>query len=60
MGLTINLSDAYDAFSSSCFYFSSLLSPMTMSPKNQMMKVLGPGSLPVREFIHFWNYPLSV
>ena len=31
MGRTSHLSDAYDAFSSSCFYFSSLLSPMKMS-----------------------------
>ena len=46
MDLTSHLSDTYDAFSSSCFSFSSLLSPMTMSPTNQMMKVLGPGSLP--------------
>ena len=36
------------------------LSPMTMSPTNQMMKVQGPGSLPVRTFLHVLNYPLIV
>ena len=58
MGQTSHLSDAYDAFSSSCFIFSFLLSLMTMSPTNQMMKFLGPGSLPVYTFLHILNYPL--
>ena len=58
MGLTSHPSDAYDAFSSSCFSFSSLLIPMTMSLTNQMMKVQGPCSLPVRTFLHVLNYPL--
>ena len=40
------------------FSFSLLLSPMTMSPTNQMMKVQGSGSLPVRMFLHVLNYPL--
>ena len=52
MGLTSHLSDAYDAFSS-CFYFSLLLSMMTMSLTNLTMKVLGPGSLPVHAFLFF-------
>ena len=38
MGLTSHLSDAYNAFSSSCFSFSSILSPMTISPTNQKKK----------------------
>ena len=36
------------------------VNPMTMSPTNQMMKVLGPGSLPVIAFLHVLNYPLIV
>ena len=60
MGMTSHLSDAYNAFSSSCFSFSLLLSPMPMYPTNQTMKVLGPGSLPIRAFIHVLNYPLIV
>ena len=51
MGMTVYLSDAYDSF-------SSLLSPMKMSPTNQMMKVQGTGSLPVRTFLLVFNYPL--
>ena len=58
MGLTIHLSDAYDAFYSSCFSFPLLLSLMTMSPTNQMMKVQGPGSLTVHTFLHVLNYQL--
>ena len=53
MGLMSHLSDAYDAFSSSCFYFSSLLSLMKMSLKNLKMKVLGLGSPPVHALFHF-------
>ena len=60
MGMTSHLSDAYDAFSSSCFSFSLFLSPMKISLTNQTMKVLGPGSLLVRAFIHVLNYPLIV
>ena len=56
--MTTHLSDAYDAFSSSGFSFSLLLSPMTMSPTNQMMKVKGPGSLSVGTFLHVLSYPL--
>ena len=58
MGLTSHLSDAYNAFSSSCFSFSLLFSPMTMSPTNQMMKVQGPGSLPAHTFFHVLDYLL--
>ena len=58
MGLTSHLSDAYDAFSSLCFSFYLLLSPMTMSLINQMVEVQGPGSLPVRIFLHVLKYPL--
>ena len=50
MGLTSHLSDAYDIVSSSCAYFSLLLSLMTRNPKNQMTAVQGPGSLLVRAF----------
>ena len=57
MGLMSHLSDAYDAFSSLCFYFSLLVSPMTMYSTNQMMEVQGPGSLPVCTFLHVFNYP---
>ena len=53
MGLTSYLSDAYDAFSSSCFSFSSLLSPMKMSLTSLTMKVLGLGSLPVHALLNF-------
>ena len=60
MGLTSHLSDAYDAFSSSCFSFSSLLSPMKMSLTNLTMKVLGPGSPPFCVFLHVLNYLLIV
>ena len=60
MGLTSHLANAYNAFSSSCFTFSSLLSPMKMSLTNLTMKVLGLGSPLVCAFIHVWNYPLIV
>ena len=60
MGLTSHLSDAYDAFSSSCFSFSSLLSVVKMSLTNMMMKVLGSVSLPVHSFIHVLKYLLIV
>ena len=60
MGMTSHLSDAYDAFSSSCVSFSLLLSPMKMSLTNLKMKVLGPGSPTVCAFIHVLNYPLNV
>ena len=52
MGLTSHLSDAYDAFSSSCASFSLLSSLMTMILTNQMTKVQGPGSLLVRAFLY--------
>ena len=55
LSLTIHLSDAYDAFSSSFFPFSSLLSPMTMSLTNQTMKVLGLGSPWVRAFLSIFE-----
>ena len=57
MGLTIHLSDAYDDFSSSCTSFPLLLSPMTMTPANQMTTVQGPGYFLVRTFLHVLNYP---
>ena len=60
MGLTSHLSSAYDTFSYSLFYFSLLLSPMTMYPMDHTMKVLGPGSLPFRAFLHVLNYSLIV
>ena len=60
MGLVSYLSDAYDAFPSFCVSFSSLLSPMKMSLTNMKMKVLGPGSPPVCEFLHVLKYPLIV
>ena len=55
---TSHLSDAYDAFSSSCASFSLLLSLMTMTPTNQMTTVQGPGSLLVCNFCYVLNYPL--
>ena len=55
MGLTSHLSDAYDAFSSSCFSFSLLLSPMKMSLMSLTMKVLGPGSHPVHALFLFFS-----
>ena len=58
MGLTSHLSDAYNAFSSSCLSFSLLLSPITMTLTNQMTTVQGPGSLMVRDFRYVLNYPL--
>ena len=58
MGWMSHLSDAYDAFSFSCASFSLLLSLMTMTPKNQMTKVKGPGSRMVRAFRYVLNYPL--
>ena len=58
MGMTSHLSDAYDAFSSSCAYFSLLLIPMTMTPTNQMTEVQGPGYFQVRTFRYVLNYPL--
>ena len=60
MGLTSHLSDAYNAFSSSCVSFSLLLSPMEMSLTNLTMKVLVPSSPPVCAFLHVLNYPLIV
>ena len=60
MGLTSHLSDAYDAFSSSCFSFSSLLSPMKMSLTNLTKKFVGPDSPPVCAFLHVLNYLLIV
>ena len=60
MGLMSHLSDAYDTSSSSCVYFSSLLSTMKMSLKNLTMKVLGPGSTLVRAFLHVLIYPFIV
>ena len=56
MGLTSNLSDACDDFSSLCASFSLLLSPMTMTPTNQMTTVQGPGYLPVHTFLHVLKY----
>ena len=59
MGLTSHLSDAYDAFSSSCVSFSLLLSMIKMSILTSMtMKVLGPGSPPVHAFLRAFHYPL--
>ena len=58
MGLTSHLSDAYDAFSSSCASFSLLLSPMTTTPTNQMRTVQGPSYFPVCTFRYVLNYPL--
>ena len=58
MGLAIHLSDAYGAFSSLCFSFSLLVSPMKMSTMNQMTKVQDLGSLLVCAFLHVLNHPL--
>ena len=58
MGLTIHLSDAYDTFSSSCASFSLLLSPMTMTPTNQMTTVQYPGYFLVCTSLYVLNYPL--
>ena len=58
MDLMRHLSDAYEDFSSSCPYFSLLLSLMMMTPTNQMTTVQGPGSLPVCAFRYVLNYPL--
>ena len=58
MGLTSHISDAYDAFSSSCVSFSLLLSLMKMSLTNLTMKVMGPVSTPVCAFLHVLNYSL--
>ena len=58
MGLTSHIFDAYDDFSSSCASFSLLLSPMLMTPTNQMTTVQGPGSLLVHVFCYVLNYPL--
>ena len=60
MGMTSHLYDAYDAFSSSWFYFSLLLSLMKMSLTNLTMKVLGLGYPPVCAFLHVLNYLLIV
>ena len=61
MVLTSHLSNAYDVFSSYCVSSSLLLSLMKMSMMTSlMMKVLGPGSPPVRDFLHFLNYQLIV
>ena len=60
MGLKSHISDAYDAFSSLCAAFSSILSPMKMSLTNQIIKVMSPGSLPVHTFLRVLNYPLIV
>ena len=61
MGLTSHLSVAYDDFSSYCVSSSLILSLMKMSLMMIMtMMVLGPGSPPVRAFLHFLNYPLIV
>ena len=59
MCLTSHFSDAYEAFTSFCFSFSLLLSLVKMSLMTSLtMKVLGPGSSPVHEFLHVLNYPL--
>ena len=58
MGRMSHLSDAYDAFSSSCASFSLLSNMMTMTPTNHMTTVQGPGSLLVRAFCYVLNYPL--
>ena len=61
MGLTSHLSDAYDAFFSSCVSFSLLLIPMKMSLMTILaMKVLGPCSPLVHAFLHVLNYLLIV
>ena len=54
MGQTSHISDAYDAFSSSCDSFPLLLSLMTMTTTT----VQGLGSLLVRDFRYILNYPL--
>ena len=58
MGRTSHLSDAHNAFSSSCASFYLLSSPMTMTPNNQMTAVQGTGSLPVRAFHYVLKHPL--
>ena len=58
MGRMLNLSDAYDAFSSFWFSFSFVLSLMTMNPTNQMTTVQGPGSLLVGALFYVLNYLL--
>ena len=58
MGLTSHLSDAYNAFSSSCASFSLLSIVMKMIPTNHMMMDQGPGSLLVRVFRYVLNYLL--
>ena len=61
MVLTSHLYAAYDAFSSSCASFSSLLSLMDTSLMMSLtMKVLGPGSPLFRAFLPVLNYPLIV
>ena len=58
MGLTSHISDAYDAFFSSCFYFSLVVSLMMMNPKNQMTTDQGQGSLLARALCYVLNYLL--
>ena len=58
MGRTSHFSDAYDGFSSLCASFSLFLSPMTMTPTNQMMTDHGPGYFLVCAFRYVLNYPL--
>ena len=59
MVLMSHISGAYDAFSSYRVSYSLILSLMKMSLMTiLMMVVLGPGSPPVRAFLHFLNYLL--
>ena len=61
MGLTSHISNAYDTFSSYCVSYSLLLSLMNMSLMTILtMMVLGTGSPPVCDFLHFLNYSLIV
>ena len=61
MGLTSHISGAYDAFSSYSISSSLLLSLMKMSLITSLkIVVMGPGSSPVFDFLHFLNYLLIV
>ena len=61
MGMTSHLSDAYDAFSSYLVSSSLILILMKFSLMTSLtMMVMGPGSPPVRAFLHVLKYPLIV
>ena len=54
MGLTSDISDAYDDFSSYCVSSSLILNMMKMSLMTSLtMMVLGMGSPPVCDFLRF-------